>query len=138
MNDKLKSGAQEPYMTRSQLVRAHFELYRDLYWSQEMEPKLRELNSSPDAMRHYRQAWDVFIEARDWQHWREDETRRCSNEELRAEIGVFKAELKSLDMRRTAHERADTGHPSFGDILNGNIGQPAAEPAHAQTRSMGR
>ena len=138
MNDKLKSGAQEPYMTRSQLVRAHFELYRDLYWSQEMEPKLRELNSSPDAMRHYREAWDVFIEDRDWQHWREDETRRCSNEELRAEISVYKAELKSLDMRRSTRDQADGARQSLRDILSGNIGQSAAEPAHAQTRSMGR
>jgi hypothetical protein len=116
----------------------HFELYRDFYWSQEMEPKLRELNSSPDAMRHYREAWDVFIEDRDWQYWREDETRRCSNEELTAEIAVYKAELKSLDMRRSTRDQADGARQSLKDILSGNIPQSAAEPAHAQTRSMGR
>jgi hypothetical protein len=122
--------------SREELVRSHFELYRDLYWSQEMEPKFLQLNPSPDAMRNYRQAWDVFIEDRDWEHWRTDETRRCSNDELRAEIAVYQAEIKALEMRRTA--RSDPAKSSFQEILAGNTARPSAEPALSPARSMER
>jgi hypothetical protein len=138
MTDTPKAGAELRDLNRGELVRVHFELYRDLYWSQEMEPKFKGLNPSPDAMRHYREAWDVFIEDRDWEHWRNDETRRCSTDELRAEIAVYNAEIKALEMRRSARGPADTERPSLKDILSGNAVQPAAELVYSLTRSMER
>jgi hypothetical protein len=93
--------------SRKQLVREHFEVHRDLEWAERFEPKFRQLNPSPEAMQHYRKAWDVFIEDRDWEHWRDEETRRTPNEELKAEIAWYKAEAKAIEMRRSMRDQAD-------------------------------
>ncbi len=138
MNDKLKSGAQEPYMTRSQLVREHFEVHRDLEWAETFEPKFRELNPSPEAMHRYREAWDVFMEDRDWEHWREEETRRTPNEELKAEIAWYKAEAKAIGMRRSAEHQTDPSRTTLRDILSQSSGQPVPDMTQTQTRSNHR
>jgi hypothetical protein len=70
------------------------------------------------------------MEDRDWEYWRDDVTRRSSNEELKAEIAERVAEIKGLEMRQSSRGQATTGE-TFHDIVNragdGERGTP--EPA---------
>jgi hypothetical protein len=137
MNDKLKSGAQEPQMSREQLVRAHFEAYRDLMWADAMEPRLKGYDLNSDAMKPYREAWNAFVKERDWDWWW-DETRRISNEELKAEIGDCLKELKSREMRQSGRDQATNGGRTFHDIVNraGDGERSTAEPTLTKGRKM--
>jgi hypothetical protein len=121
--------------SRKQLVREHYEVHRDLEWAERFEPKFRELNSSPEAMRHYRQAWDMFSEDRDWEHWRDEETRRTPSEELKAEIAWYKAEAKAIEMRRSMRDQADPPRETFRDILCQSSGQLCPDLIQTQMRS---
>jgi hypothetical protein len=138
MTDRVKPGVQKPEMSRDDLVRAHFEVHRDLEWSKELEPKFREYNASPDAMRHYREAWIVFMEDRDWEYWRDDVTRRSSNEELKAEVAERVAEIKGLEMRQSARDQATTGGQTFHDIVNraGDSERGTPEPTLTKGKQM--
>jgi hypothetical protein len=134
MTDRVKSGAQKPEMSREQLVRAHFEAHRDLMWADAMEPRLKGYDLNGDAMKPYREAWNAFVEKRDWEWWR-DETRRSTNDELKAEIGDCLRELKSREMRQSVHGRADTGRQSFYEILNREESTEARRTEPMQTLS---
>lgn len=122
--------------SRKQLVREHFEVHRDLEWAERFEPKFWELNPNLEAMQHYRKAWDIFIEDRDWEHWRDEETRLTPNEELKAEIAWYKAEAKAIEIRRSMRDQADPPRQSFRDILCQSSGQP--DLIQTQTRSNHR
>jgi hypothetical protein len=137
MTDRVKSGVQKPEMSREQLVRTHFEVHRDLEWSKELEPRFRKYNPNPDAMRHYREAWVVFMEDRDGDEWW-DLMRKVSNDELKREIAGCVAELKALGMRQPGRDKATTGGRTFHDIVNrggdGERGTP--EPTLTKGRKM--
>lgn len=137
MNDKVTSGAAKPEMSRDQLVRAHFEVQRDLHWETTLEPRFRRHHVDADAMRHYREAWNVFSEDRDWNWWK-DEARHSSNEELKTEIAECMEEIKALGMRQPGRDQATTGGETFHDIVNragdGERGTP--EPTLTKGRKM--
>jgi hypothetical protein len=135
MTDNMQSKQE---MTRGELGREHFEAYRDLEWVERIEPGFRKLDASPEAMGHYREAWNVFTEDRDWEHWRNEETRRTPNEELKAEVAWYKAELKALHMRRSVLDKANAGQPSFKEIVNGQVAPRAAQPVQVPALSIGR
>jgi uncharacterized small protein (DUF1192 family) len=123
-------------MTRNQLVRMHFETIRDWRWLTDHEPIFRELNPSPEAMHHYREAWHVFIEDRDWEYWRHQGTKDLSNDELKKKIAGIKSEIERLQPHQPVHEQADACRQSLGEILSGTL-QPSPDLLHSP-RSRGR
>jgi hypothetical protein len=139
MTDRAKSAAakQGQEMSRDDVVRAHFEVQRDLHWVATLEPRFRGHTPNPDAMRHYREAWNAFAEDRDWSWWKE-EARHYSNDELKAEITECMAEINALGMRQSARDQATTGGQTFHDIANragdGERGTP--EPTLTKGRKI--
>jgi hypothetical protein len=122
--------------SREELIRANFEVHRDLHWATTLEPRFREYELDPDAMRHYREAWNVFAEDRDWSWWKE-ESRRYSNDELKSETAECLEELKVVEARRPGRKRADLGPQSLADIL-GDALQPSTELVHSLTKTQER
>jgi hypothetical protein len=137
MTDRVKSAVQTPEMSREQLVRTNFEAYRDLMWADAMEPRLKGYDLNSDAMKPYRDAWNAFVEKRDWDWWRY-ETRRSSNEELKAEIAECMDEIKALGSRQAVRDRATTDGQTFHDILNRPGDGERSTPEAALTPTKGR
>lgn len=137
MSERLLSEAEKQETTRNQLVRAHFEAYRDLMWADAMEPRLKGYDLNSDAMKPYRDAWNAFVEQKDWDWWRY-ETRRSSNEQLKTEIAECLNEIKSLEMRQSERDQATTGGPTFHDIVNraGDSERGTPEPTLSKGREM--
>jgi hypothetical protein len=137
MTDKTTSEPVNQEMDRGELIRTHFEVQRDLHWAATLEPRLGEYNLSPDAMRHYREAWNVFAEDRDWSWWKE-EARHYSNDELKAEIAECLEELEAIETRQPARERAEDTRQRLQGILSGQTVQAGSEPANTRTRTQER
>jgi hypothetical protein len=137
MTDRTNSGAEKPEMDRGQLVRTHFEAYRDLMWADAMEPRLKGYDLNSDAMKPYRGAWNAFVEERDWGWWRH-ETRRLSNKELKTEIAECLDEIKALGTRQAVRDQPTTGARTFHDIVNraGDSERGAPEPTLVKGRTM--
>ena len=102
-----------------------------------MEPRLKEYDLNSDAMKPYRDAWNAFVEKRDWDWWW-DETRRSSNEVLKAEIAECKADMKAREMRQLVRDQATTGGPTFHDIINRAGDGERSTPEPALTPTKGR
>jgi hypothetical protein len=137
MSDKTKATNPSEGMSREQLVREHFELHRDWTWMFELGPRFKDYNPSPEAMRHFWEAWVAFTEDRDWEHWRNDATRHSSNEELQAEIRKLREDIKAFDSERSPRAGLHA-ESAFQAILSGdgsgNDRSHELAPARAKTR----
>jgi hypothetical protein len=131
------SEAQKQETPRNQLVRANFEAYRDLKWADAIEPRLKGHDLNSDEMKAYRDEWNAFVEKRDWDWWRH-ETRRSSNEELKAEIAECMDEIKALGARHVVRDRATTGGSTLHDIINRAGDGERIAPEPMLTPSKGR
>ena len=122
-------------MTRQQLVRAHFDVFSDLAWAKDLEPKFRSCGLSADEMRPYRDQWNAYSEKRDWDWW-QNHTKNRSDASLRAEIAERKAAIKALDTSRQAS--GNSKHQAFQRILGSQSEQPAAEPTRTHVKTPER
>jgi hypothetical protein len=122
---------------RDELIRAHFEAYRDLEWFETLEPRFREHGVDAGSMNVFRAAWNDYVQARDWDWWK-DETKHMSNEELDDERMDCLDKLDALGMLQWERNRATKGEITFQDVLDAipNAEDPKRE--QTQTRGKGR
>jgi hypothetical protein len=135
MSDKVKPQAQE--MSRDQLVRANFEAYRDLQWAKNLEPKFEQYDLNAEGIRHFRKEWNAHTEENDWAWWQ----KRVKNEsdgKLKAEIAECLAEIKAIEACRPVLGPIEAVGRAFLKILNGDNGQPLAEPTQTEIRTRER
>ena len=117
---------------RDELIRAVFELERDLTWCTSVEPTLRERGVDAAAMTALREAWNQAEEKRDWSRWQHEATR-FSNAVLDDMRMDRIDQLDMLGMLRWQRERASE---KFQQILRGAPDREA-EPQQ-QSRDQGR
>jgi hypothetical protein len=119
MTDRANSATatESAAMSRKELVRAHFEAYRDLMWAEAMEPRLKGCGANAEVMKPYREAWNAFVEDRDWDWWR-DEVRRTSDAELEKQLVDCIGELRSMGPQECQQGRTTT-RLTFNEILHG-------------------
>jgi hypothetical protein len=139
MSDKAKAAKPGEGMTREQLVRAHFDAYRDLIWKEDLEPKFLRYDLGADDMRRYRQEWNAYTEKRDWAWWVQN-AAQVSNDELRADIAECHEKIEAIDERRLPPELRKRVQSAFQEILNGdslgNDRSPDLTLARTKTREM--
>jgi len=92
------------WRAREQLVRRHFEAYRDLTWFEELEPKFREQGIDGKQLQSFREAWNERAEIRDWEWWRK-ETALKPSERLEDEIMDITDRLDQLGSLRWLEEK---------------------------------
>lgn len=89
---------------RKALIRQHFEIYRDLTWAQEMEPKFRECGVNSAAMKDFREAWNKHAETRDWEWW-QAQAKSYSNERLQDMVMDVAEKLDAIGMMQWKQDR---------------------------------
>jgi hypothetical protein len=139
MSDKGKAARPGVGMTREQLVRAHFDGYRDLIWKEVLEPKFDDYDLNADSMRQYRQQWNAYTEKRDWAWWVQN-AARMSNNELKSDIAECHDKIEAIDGRRLPPELRKRVQSAFQEILNGdNLDKDRSielAPARTKSREM--
>ncbi len=104
---------------REQLIRRHFEAYRDLTWFEELQPKFREQGIDGKELQSFREAWNEHAETRDWAWWKKEAPRKPSGR-LEDEIMDITDRLDQLGCLRWLEEqtkRNQTAHSSYGQML---------------------
>ncbi len=97
---------------RKALIRAHFEGYRDLAWTENFLPRFEKYGVRGTRLETYREAWDRHAEVRDWGRWQE-ESEKYPNERLQDMLMDYIEALDALGMPRW-----QIGQRRYGDILN--------------------
>jgi hypothetical protein len=97
---------------RKALIRAHFEAYRDLAWTENFLPRFEKYGVRGTRLEDYRQAWHRCAEQRDWGRWQE-ESAKYPNERLQDILMDYIETLDALGM-----PRRQIGQRRYGDILD--------------------
>ncbi len=118
---------------RDQLIRAVFELERDLTWCKNLEPGLREQSVDAATMASLRAAWNQAEEKRNWVQWQSEATR-FSNAVLDDMRMDRIDQLDMLGMLRWQRDRAASER--FQQILRGTMDRQ--EKPQEQARDKGR
>lgn len=122
---------------REQLVRRHFEAYRDLTWIEDLEPKFREHGVGGKELQSFREAWNEHAELRDWPWWQKETTRTPSGG-LEDEIMDITDRLDQLGGLRWLHEqqhRDQGGMQNYQQMLAEATNR---EPANDNEKGIGR
>jgi hypothetical protein len=107
-----KRGVPMDSTDRKALIRAHFETYRDLAWTENFLPRFERYGVSGTRLETYREAWNRGAEQRDWGRWQE-ESEKYPNERLQDMLTDYIETLDALGMPRW-----QIGRRRYGDILN--------------------
>jgi hypothetical protein len=70
---------------RTELVRRHFEITRDIVWMEDLEPKLVAQDISKEEIDRYRNEWNYYAEIKHWEWWQES-FREYPRERIEGEI----------------------------------------------------
>jgi hypothetical protein len=122
---------------RKELIRAHFEAYRDLVWAETLEPKLRESGVDAAAMNIFRNAWNDYVEGRDWDWWK-DETRRVPNEELDDQRMDCLDKLDALAILARQREWAKDSPLTLQEVRDNAAAKQDLSPERTQTHDRDR
>jgi hypothetical protein len=118
---------------RMELIRAHFEAYRDLQWAETLEPRLRGSGVDVAAIKVFRHAWNDYVETRDWDWWK-DEARRMSNKELDDQRMDCLDKLDALGMLQREQARPLESRVTFQDVLDVTARTRDLKPEKSQPR----
>jgi hypothetical protein len=103
---------------RDHLIRAVFDLRRDVTWLEKVEPQLKELGLDAASIQGYRQAWNEDMEQKGWARWQK-EAARFSNarlDDMRMDCNDHLDQLGCLQWLRANREREQ-----FQRVLNGTV-----------------
>src|ERR1700722_20899364 len=110
---------------KDELVRAVFELHRDLVWVETLEPKFNDRGENATAMLGFRAAWNQHCEKRDWAWW-QNEAKRFSTGDLDDMRMDITAKLESLGLRqweRNEGNKAASTQEKLQQLLKGTLNQ---------------
>jgi hypothetical protein len=117
---------------RKVLIRAHFEAYRDLAWTQNFLPRFEKYGVRGTRLEDYRQTWNRHAEQCDWARWQE-ESDKYPNERLQDMLMDYIETLDALGMPRW-----QIGQRRYGDILNDMASKDKERPELSITRENER
>src|SRR5262245_10602245 len=100
---------------RDELIRAVFELERDVTWLKSVEPRLRERGVDAAAMTALREAWNQQEDRNGWARWQK-ESKRFSNAVL---DDMRMDRIDQLDMLGMLQWQRDKAAERFQQILRG-------------------
>jgi len=117
---------------RKALIRAHFEAYRDLAWTENLLPRFEKYGVSAIRLETYREAWNRHAEQRDWAAWQE-ESGKYSNERLQDMLMDYVEKLDALGMLRR-----QVGQRRYAEILAEMASKDKEHHEGSLTRENGR
>ena len=122
---------------REQLVRRHFEAYRDLTWFEDLEPKFREYGVEGKQLQSFREAWNERAEQRDWAWWQK-EVARTPNERLEDELMDITDRLDALGCLRWQEEQRQRDQDAMRDYQQMLADAASRAPANDNQKGRGR
>ncbi len=120
---------------REELIRATFELARNLEWVESLEPKFRDHDISAAELAKSREAWNEHTERRDWEWWK-DQSKGMSISELDDERIGYTQKLNALGMLQTKRENIASPQNQFQEILKGTL--KSEDKPQEQSKDQGR
>jgi hypothetical protein len=117
---------------RKALIRAHFEAFRDLAWTENFLPRFEMYGVSATRLETYREAWDRCADGRDWGRW-QAESEKYPNERLPDMVMDYIETLDALGMPRW-----QIGQRRYGDILDDLASKAKERPELSIARDNGR
>jgi hypothetical protein len=117
---------------RKDLIRAQFEGYRDLAWTENFLPRFERYGVSGTRLETYHEAWVRHAEERDWRAWQE-ESEKYPIERLQDMLMDYVEKLDALGM-----PRRQIGQRRYGDILNDMASKDKERPELSITGENGR
>lgn len=91
---------------RQELIRREFELYRDIKWFEDLEPKAIKAGATKENLDDMRKSWNEHTEERDWSWWR-DTSQHYSKERLQDSIMNAVDRLAQLGCLKWQREHSD-------------------------------
>lgn len=117
---------------RKALIRAHFEAYCDLAWTDNFLPRFERYGVRGTRLETYREAWHRCAEQRDWARWQE-ESEKYPNEHLQNMLTDYIETLDALGIPRW-----QIGRKRYGDILKNMASNDKEQQVRSPTRDNGR
>ena len=120
---------------RDELIRAVFELERDLTWWKTLEPSFREQGLDAATITSRREAFNQSEETRNWPWWQKEATR-FSNAVLDDMRMDCIDQLDALGMLRWKQDHAASAREKLAQVLKGPVNQE--EKPQERSKEQGR
>ncbi len=119
---------------RNDLVRAAFELMRDLTWVETLLPRFKEHGVDAAAMNGFREAWNQHCQEKDWEWW-QNEAKQHSTGELDDMRMDYSDRLDALGMLQSKNPAASE-QERFRQLVQNKLNQEQERPEQSHDIEM--